>query len=38
MSKVFVCEGGESVQTAFPDEMLEHLDNGAEFGRCEFID
>jgi len=38
MTKVFVCEDGQSVQTAFPDEMLEHLQAGAEFGRCEFID
>ena len=37
MTKVFVCKEGQSVQTSFPDGMLAHIDNGAEFGRCEFL-
>jgi len=38
ITKVFVCEDGHSVQTPFPEGTIEHLNNGAEFGRCEFID
>ena len=37
ITKVFVCENGKSVQTPFPEGMIEHLQNGAEFGRCEMI-
>jgi hypothetical protein len=38
MTKVFVCKDGRSVQTPFPEGMVKHLENGAAFGRCEFID
>lgn len=38
MTEVFVCKDGQSVGTDFPEGMLEELSDGAEFGRCEFLD
>jgi hypothetical protein len=38
MSQVYVCKDGTSVQTGFPNGMRNMIEEGAEFGRCEFID
>ena len=38
MSEVFVCADGEDVATTFPEGVLEWVNNGAEIGRCAFID
>lgn len=38
LHQVYVCKGGVSVPTTFPDGLRHEIrDNGAEFGRCEFI-
>ena len=36
--QVYICEDGESVLTGFPNGLREKMVEGAEFGRCEFID
>ncbi len=38
MSEVFVCEDGKDVSTTFPDGLVNKVQNGAEIGRCAFID
>jgi hypothetical protein len=38
MQHVYVCKDGASVQTGFPDGLRSAVADGAEFGRCEFID
>lgn len=37
IDQVFVCEGGVSVQTGFPNGLREKMAAGAQFGRCEHI-
>jgi len=34
----WVSRTGHSVQTPLPEGMAQHLANGSEFGRCEFLD
>ncbi len=38
MDQVYVCDGGKSVLTGFPGGLRAKLAEGAEFGRCEFLD
>jgi hypothetical protein len=38
MQHVYVCDGGDSVQVGFPNGLREAVAEGAEFGRCEFLD
>lgn len=38
MSQVFVCKNGHTISTHFPEGMVQHVENGAEIGRCAFID
>ena len=38
MEQVYVCQEGVSTQTGFPNGLREAIAEGAEFGRCEFID
>ena len=38
MSQVYVCHDGNSIQTGFPNGMRSAIADGAEFGRCEFLD
>lgn len=35
MQQVFVCQSGRSVQTGFPNGMVEKVKAGAKIGRCE---
>lgn len=36
--QVYVCEGGKSVLTGFPNGLKSKVASGAKFGRCEFLD
>ena len=38
MQHVYVCDDGESVQVGFPNGLRNAMADGAEFGRCEFLD
>ncbi len=38
MRRVFVCDNGVSVSTEFPQGLRVKLAEGAEFGRCPFVD
>jgi hypothetical protein len=38
MNEVYVCRNGKSVKTSFPEGLRAQLGQGAEFGRCEFLD
>jgi hypothetical protein len=38
MSEVFVCLYGVDIATGFPEGAVDWIRNGAEFGRCAFID
>jgi hypothetical protein len=38
MRRVFVCENGQSVSTDFPLGLRMKMSEGAEFGRCPFVD
>jgi len=38
MRRVFVCENGQSVSTDFPLGLRVKMSEGAEFGRCPFVD
>lgn len=37
MSHVYVCENGASVKTGFPNGLINKVEAGAEFGRCEHL-
>ncbi|HET8898692.1 MAG TPA: hypothetical protein VFN09_07995, partial [Rhodanobacteraceae bacterium] len=38
LHEVYVCKNGASIQTSFPDGLRTEIrDNGAQFGRCDFI-
>ena len=37
MDQVYVCEGGNSVKTGFPNGLREKVAAGARFGRCEHL-
>ncbi len=37
MSHVYVCENGASVKTGFPNGLINKVNSGAEFGRCEHL-
>ncbi len=38
LHQAYVCKNGVSIRTTFPDGMRAEVINGAEPGRCEFID
>ncbi|MEO2268126.1 hypothetical protein V1358_12490 [Pseudoalteromonas sp. YIC-656] len=38
MSQVYVCDNGDSVLTGFPGGLRESVANGAQMGRCEYLD
>jgi hypothetical protein len=38
MDQAYVCQDGVTVQTGFPNGLREMVADGAEFGRCEFLD
>ena len=38
MDQVFVCANGKSRQVGFPNGLRNAVSQGAEFGRCEFLD
>ncbi len=38
MNEVFVCRNGKSVKTSFPEGLIAQIGQGAELGRCEFLD
>ncbi len=38
LRRVFVCENGQSVSTDFPQGLRVKMSEGAEFGRCPFVD
>ena len=38
MQHVYVCNNGTSVQVGFPNGLRDAIAEGAEFGRCEFLD
>jgi hypothetical protein len=38
MQQVYVCVDGQSVQVGFPNGLRNAIEEGAEFGRCEFLD
>lgn len=38
LSQVFVCKNGKTVSTSFPAGVRKHIENGAQLGRCAFID
>ncbi|MBS3823957.1 MAG: hypothetical protein KGY53_08655, partial [Wenzhouxiangellaceae bacterium] len=38
MEQVFVCHRGKSIQVGFPNTMLNRVRQGAEIGRCEFLE
>lgn len=38
MQQVYVCDNGVSVQVGFPNGLRDAMEDGAEFGRCEFLD
>jgi hypothetical protein len=38
MNEVYVCRNGKSLKTSFPEGLRLQLRQGAEFGRCEFLD
>lgn len=37
IDQVFVCEGGQSVQTGYPNGLRAKIAAGAKFGRCEHL-
>ena len=37
LHQVYVCKNGSSIQTTFPDGLRTEIANGAQFGRCDFI-
>ena len=37
IDQVFVCEGGNSIQTGFPNGLRQKIAGGAKFGRCEHL-
>jgi hypothetical protein len=38
MPQVFVCHKGKSIQVGFPNGLISRVQQGAEVGRCEFLD
>jgi hypothetical protein len=38
MDPVHVCRDGRSIQTGFPNGLRAKIADGAEFGRCEFLE
>jgi len=38
MNEVCVCRNGKSVKTSFPEGLIAQIGQGAELGRCEFLD
>ena len=38
LHQVYACKNGQSIRTTFPDGLRAEVINGAEAGRCEFID
>jgi uncharacterized membrane protein len=37
LHQVYVCKNGSSIQATFPDGLRTEIANGAQFGRCDFI-
>ncbi|MBS0558061.1 MAG: matrixin family metalloprotease [Proteobacteria bacterium] len=37
LHQVYVCKNGASIATTFPDGLRTEVANGAQFGRCDFI-
>lgn len=38
LHQIYVCKNGASIATTFPDGLRTEIANGAQFGRCDFID
>lgn len=38
LNQVFACKNGQSIRTTFPDGLRAEVINGAEVGRCEYLD
>jgi hypothetical protein len=38
LHEVFACKNGESIRTTFPDGLRAEVINGADVGRCEYLD
>ncbi|HEY7872302.1 MAG TPA: hypothetical protein VIC31_06230 [Rudaea sp.] len=37
LHQIYVCKNGASIATTFPDGLRNEVANGAQFGRCDFI-